>query len=365
MTIEEAFSGLEDYRREQSVEYPMIEIVMISLCSIICCGKTWKNMESFGLKKKAWLQKYLELKNGIPCDDTFNRFFANICPVQFESCFVKWINSIASINTGEVISLDGKTIRGAKEYGKTSMIHMVSAWAEGAGLSLGQVKVDQKSNEITAIPELLKVLDIEGCFVTIDAMGCQTDIADLIDDKGADYVLSVKENQKELYDNIIETFRFLEINSTDEHIDSGHGRVEKRTCKVIADLSHIDRPKRWANLKSLVLIESERYIKSSGETQKSSRYYISNSVVKASKFNKVIRGHWAIENNLHWQLDVTFNEDQQRKRAGNAAQNFSVMNKIVLTLLKQEKKTKDSIADKRLNAALDQGYLEKILIYAR
>ncbi len=357
--------NLEDYRRENSVAYPMIEILMISLCAVICGAESWREIEDFGKIKKNWLKKFLKLKNGIPCHDTFNRFFANICPVQFEKCLSEWVCSMACLKLGEVISLDGKTIRGAKEHDCKSLVHMVSAWANNAGLSLGQVKVDEKSNEITAIPKLLKVLDIKGCFVTIDAMGCQTDIAEIIDKMDGYYVLAVKENQKELFENINDSFRFLQVDMTSEHQDVGHGRVETRKCKLITDLSHIERAGRWKNISSIIKIESERYIKVSGKTEKACRYYISNSDSDAGEFNQIIRKHWAVENNLHWQLDVSFNEDKQRKRAGNAAQNFSATNKMALMLLKNEKTKKKSIKNKRFSAALDEAYLEKIIAYAR
>lgn len=363
ITLQEAFGNLKDYRREKSIVYPFIEILMISLCAIICGAESWKDIETFGHIRKNWLMKFLKLDNGIPSDDTFNRFFSHIAPDQLEKCFVHWISSIGSIKAGEVISLDGKTIRGAKLHGKKSFVHMVSAWANEAGLSLGQVKVDEKSNEITAIPKLLKILDIEGCFVTIDAMGCQTDIAELIDKMDGYYVLPVKENQKELLENITDSFKFLEIKSSHEQENFGHGRIENRSCKVISDLSHIERTYRWQGIKSIIKIETERYIKASNKTEKACRFYISNSDSQAAVFNHVVRKHWAVENNLHWQLDVTFNEDKQRKRAGNSAQNFSLLNKFILILLKNEKTKKASMKLKRYSAALDENYLEKIIGY--
>lgn len=365
-TLENAFSVLKDYRREKSIEYPMIEILTISLCAIICGAESWNEIEMFGRTKQAWLKRIIKMENGCPTHDTINRFFSNIDPVELERCFVDWISSIGSIKAGDIISLDGKTIRGAKEHGRKSFIHMVSAWANQSGLSFGQVKVDEKSNEITAIPKLLEVLDIEGCFVTIDAMGCQTEIARQIDDdKDAYYVLAVKENQKDLFLNIEESFRFLSSTSTSENIDAGHGRVETRKCSVINDMSLIESPEKWKNLKSLIKIESERYIKTSGNTESSVRYYISNSDVDAKRFNDIVRNHWAVENNLHWQLDVTFNEDKQRKRHKNAAQNFSLFNKIALVLLKNENAKKKSIRLKRFEAAINAEYLEKIIGYAR
>lgn len=331
-TIQEAFQDLPEYRREKSIIYPISEILHISLCAIICGAETWENIREFGNSKTEWLKQYLKLDNGIPSSDTFKRFFSNICADKFEECFGKWINDLVTIKMGEVISLDGKTLRGAKEYRSKSMVHMVSSWANEAEVSLGQVKVGEKTNEITAIPELLRVLDIEGCFVTIDAMGTQTNIASMIDDMDGFYVLAVKENQKELYDNIIDSFKFIPSQDNDETLDSGHGRIETRKCTVITNMTHIERTSRWVNLSSIIKIASERYIKASGKVEKSTRYYISNSDSKAKIFNTIIRKHWAVENNLHWQLDVTFNEDKQRKRIGNASQNFSTANKIAMTL---------------------------------
>lgn len=364
-TLENAFKGLKDYRREKSIEYPMIEILTISLCAIICGAESWNEIEMFGRTKQEWLKRILKMDNGCPTHDTFNRFFSNIDPVELEKCFSDWVSSIRSIKVGDIISLDGKTIRGAKSGGNKSFIHMVSAWSNQSGMSYGQVKVDEKSNEITAIPKLLEVLDIEGCFVTIDAMGCQTEIARQIDqDNDAYYVLAVKENQKELFANIEESFRFLSCSSSAANIDAGHGRVETRKCTLIKDISMIETPGKWENLKSLIKIESERYIKASGKTESSVRYYVSNSDEDAKQFNEIIRKHWGVENNLHWHLDVTFNEDKQRKRHKNAAQNFSLFNKIALILLKHENSKKKSIRLKRFNAAMDSSYLEKIIGYA-
>ena len=365
-TLQESFSVLKDYRREKSITYPMIEILTISLCAIICGAETWNEIETFGNTRQDWLKRIIKMDNGCPRHDTFNRFFSNINPIELERCFVDWISSISSIKVGDIISIDGKTIRGAKRQGTKSLIHMVSAWANESGLSLGQVKVDEKSNEMTAIPKLLEVLDIEGCFVTIDAMGCQTGIARQIDeDKDAFYVLAVKENQKELYRNIEESFRFLTPSSTSEHLDSNHGRVEERRCSIIKDLSFVEKSEKWTNLESLIRIEANRYIKATGRTEKSTRYYISNSNEGATHFNQIVREHWAIENNLHWQLDVSFNEDKLRKRHKNATQNFSLFNKIALALLKHENTQKKSIRLKRFTAAINTEYLEKIIGYAR
>jgi predicted transposase YbfD/YdcC len=238
---------------------------------------------------------------------------------------------------------------------------MVSAWAGENNLVLGQVKVDDKSNEITAIPELLDLLVLKGCIVTIDAMGCQRDIASAIISQEANYILALKGNQGNLLEQTEDSFRFLAAHSVSEETDAGHGRVERRICTVIDDLSMIEQKEQWKNLQSLVRIEAERYFKSTGKTENEIRYYISSLPPDASLLNTSIRSHWRIENSLHWTLDVAFNEDNSRKREGHAAQNFSVLNRIALNLLKNETTTKCGIKGKRLKAGWDNKYLEKII----
>jgi predicted transposase YbfD/YdcC len=240
---------------------------------------------------------------------------------------------------------------------------MVSAFAAANSLVLGQVKTNQKSNEITAIPELLKVLDIEGCIITIDAMGCQTKIAREIVDKGADYILAVKENQKELYEGIVDTFRFVPKESTvsREDLDAGHGRVETRTCTVTNDLSFLSGKENWQNINTLAKIESTRFTKATGETQRETRYYITSCKPNPESIGNAVRSHWGIENKLHWQLDVSFGEDKSRKRDRNAAENFSVILRMALNIIKNERSTRRSVKGKRLKAGWDNEYLMKLL----
>ena len=319
-------------------------------------------MEQYGIEKEDFLKTFLVLKNGIPSHDTFNRVFSAIEPNQFERCFIKWVQELANLNDKEVVAIDGKTIRGAKSKGKKSPYHIVSAWACEQNIALGQVKTDEKSNEITAIPELLKVLCLENTIVTIDAMGCQESIAKAIVGKKADYILAVKENQKKLYQDIQDEFLFAKnlVTATDDHLD--HGRIETRTCSVISDFQFIDANNKWKKLKSILKIESTREFKNSDKpTEKATRYYISSLEAKAEDFQKAIRSHWGIENKLHWVLDVAFSEDQSRKRTGNAAQNFSVILKIALNLLKNDKSVKIGVKGKRLKAAWSNAYLLKIL----
>ena len=283
-----------------------------------------------------------------------------------EKGFVAWVSSIAKLTAGEVVAIDGKTLRGASEPSKTGLdkkaiVHLVSAWANSNNLVLGQRRVDEKSNEIKAIPKLLDALELSGTVVTIDAMGCQRAIAAKIIDKKADYILAVKENQGHLLEEIKDSFQMLAADAVEEEIDCGHGRVEQRRCSVIADLGLIGKAAEWASIRGLVRIEAERYHKATGKTETEIRYYITSLAADAARLNGCIRQHWGIENKLHWVLDVGFGEDLDRKRAGNSAQNFSVLNRIALNLLKQDKTSKRGVHGKRLKAGWDNGYLLHLL----
>jgi predicted transposase YbfD/YdcC len=357
----EIISSLEDHRIDRKKEHLLVDIVTIALSAVVCGAENWNQIELFGNTKIDWFKTFLKLPNGVPSHDTFNRFFSMLDPDKFEVVFREWVQLISKRIEGEVISIDGKTLRGAKEYGKKSPIHMVSAWANTNNLVLGQLKVNEKSNEITAIPQLLDVLFVENCIVTIDAMGCQTEIAKKIIDQNANYILGVKANQKTLQQGIEDSFRFLEPNDMNQSIDAGHGRVETRNCYVINNLEQLEDSKKWSDLKTLIKIESERYNKASQTTEKSTRFYISSLDASAQEFQQYIRLHWGIENKLHWSLDVSFHEDASRKRDGNSAQNYSVINKIALNLIKNDKTIKGSVMTKRLNAGWDQKYLSKIL----
>jgi predicted transposase YbfD/YdcC len=307
------------------------------------------------------LKTFLKLPEGIPSHDTFNRVFSLLDPSKLGECFLQWTRAVFRLTKGEVISIDGKTICGSRDKGKKSIVHMVSAWAEENNIVLGQLKVDDRSNEITAIPELLKLLVLKGCIVTIDAMGCQKDIASQIIDGEADYIFALKGNQGNLLQQTEDAFRFLPVKSVSEETDAGHGRVERRKCSVIDDLSMIEQKEQWKGLQSLIKIDAERYFKATGKSETETRFYISSLPAEASLLNRSIRSHWGIENSLHWILDVAFNEDSSRKRAGYAAQNFSVLNRIALNILKNDTATKRGIKGKRLKAGWDENYLEKIL----
>lgn len=357
------FGNVEDPRSHINQLHDLVDILLIGIISVICGAETWKQMVEFAISKEEFLKKFLKLNNGVPSDDTINRVFSAIDSNQFENCFIEWVNSISEITKGQVIAIDGKTLCGAKSKGKKSPVHMVSAWANENNLVLGQVRVNEKSNEITAIPELLDKLMIQGNIITIDAMGTQTNIAEKIIENGADYILAVKENQKQLLEEIIDEFKFAKEIAVDTSIDIGHGRIETRKCSVVSDFLFIENQRnRWKNLKQIIKIESIREFKNSDKTiEKATRYYISSLENNAEQYQKNIRSHWGVENKLHWTLDVGFSEDASRKRNQNAAQNYSVILKIALNLLKNEKTEKQGIAGKRLKAAWNENYLLKVL----
>ena len=356
------FGQIPDFRRSHKQLYDLESILLIGIISVICGAESWNEMEDYACSKEDFLRTFLELPNGIPSHDTFNRVFSNIDSSQFETCFIEWVSHLAQLSPKEVIAIDGKTIRGAKANGKKSPVHMVSAWANENNLVLGQVKVSEKSNEITAIPKLLEVLSIKNTIVTIDAMGCQTEIASAVIDKQADYILAVKENQAQLHQDIEDEFRFDKLIKIHQSQELDHGRIETRKCSIITDFKFIERDNKWKNLTSIIKIESTREFKNSEKpTEKASRYYISSLSANPEDFQKAIRSHWAIENKLHWTLDVAFCEDASRKRIANASQNFSILNKIALNLLKNEKSSKVGIKSKRLKAGWDNHYLIKVL----
>ncbi len=357
------FGSIEDPRSHINQLHNLTDILLIGIISVICGAETWKQMVEFANSKEDFLKGFLELPNGIPSEDTINRVFSSIDSSQFEHCFIDWVNSISDISKGQVIAIDGKALRGAKSGGKKSLVHMVSAWANQNNLVLGQVRVNDKSNEITAIPELLETLLIEGNIITIDAMGTQTNIANKIIENKADYILAVKENQKTLLNEIKDEFRFSKTIETNTNIDIGHGRIETRKCSVISKFQFIEnKDNKWNNLTQVIKIESIREFKNSDKQQeKATRFYITSLEAVAEKHQEYIRSHWGVENKLHWTLDVAFSEDASRKRNKNAAQNYSILLKIALNLLKNEKTTKQGIAGKRLKAGWNNDYLLKVL----
>lgn len=356
------FSKIDDPRRDLTKLHQLNDILLIGIISVICGADSWNEMELYAREKEDFLRTFLELPNGIPSHDTLNRVFSSIDSKQFELCFIEWVKTLAELTDKEVIAIDGKTIRGAKHKGKKSPIHMVSAFACENNLVLGQVKTDEKSNEITAIPKLLEILSIENTVVTIDAMGCQKEIADKIIEKKADYILAVKANQEQLLEHIEDEFRFAKITDEDTHHNLDHGRIETRICSCITAFKFIPKDTPWKNLSTIIRVESTREFKNSDKPiEKATRYYISSMKANSKIFQKAIRSHWAIENKLHWTLDVAFSEDNSRKRTKNAAQNFSILTKIALNLLKKDTKAKVGVKSRRLKAAINNQYMLKIL----
>lgn len=351
----------------------MESIIAITLAAIICGAESWYDIEDFGKQKKDWLETFLDLSDGIPSHDTFNRFFAMADSAGLEECFRKWISSIAEKVEGRKINIDGKCLRGSRSSDEDSFVHMVSAWCNANGLVLGQQKVYDKSNEITAIPQLLDALFIEGAVITIDAMGTQKEIAAKIIDNKADYVLAVKGNQGFLEDDIKEAFAQGVADDTfTSKVELSHGRIEKRTTYVIKDMDWICSRSEWKKLYCIIMVMATRIDKKSGHKEEAHRYYISSKKASAQWFDACIREHWGIENKLHWVLDVAFREDQSKKRQGEAAQNFSLMTKVALNLIKTHKAgaksngcTPYSIKRKRLMAGWNNNYLADIMMSAK
>lgn len=329
---------------------------------MLCGANEWDEIELFGRNQECWLKKYGEFKYGIPSHDTINRVFSAINPKEFRKCFSQWVQLLGKLSDKEVVAIDGKTICNSLDKLKGQpAIHMVSAFATQSGLCLGQTATHQKSNEITAIPELLSLLEISGSIVTIDAMGCQKAIASQIVAQDADYILAVKGNHPSLEEGISDTVRFEKPNDTHTDINCDHGRVETRRCSFFRNLKHIENAHQWSGLKTIVRIDAQRFIKATGEIANQTRYYISSAEGSAEQFNHWVRNHWAIENKLHWMLDVTFREDYSRKRKGYAAQNFNIITKMVLSMLVNDTTFDASKKRKRLRAALNQEYREGLL----
>ncbi len=365
--MQDHFNDLSDPRRREVI-YPLINIVVIAICAVICGADDFVAMPKLGRTMRDWVGRFLDLASGIPSHDRFNAIFAAINTAEFERCLVSWITALHEITDGQVIAIDGKTLRRSFDAASNkSAIHMVSAWATANHISLGQVVVDAKSNEITAIPKLLELLELSGAMVTIDAMGCQTEIARKIVDAGADYCLAVKGNQPTLHQGIVDHFDdHLEDDFSGTSVrrhqteEKGHGREELRCyfiCPVPANLP--DRS-RWAGLKAIGI--AINVTQRDGKECIEVRYYILSKYVAARRFAQAVRGHWGIENHLHWQLDVTFGEDQCRTRLGHADANFSSLRRTALSMLKNESTLKIGIKNKRLTAGWDESYLEKVLV---
>lgn len=363
-SISHYFGQVNDPRQTNS-RHPLMSIISITIMAVLCNAEGWADVELFGQSKEKWLSTFLDLPHGIPSHDTFGRVFRAIDPDEFGKAFSEWTQAICDRVTG-VVAIDGKTLRGSKDgiLGKRAL-HMVNVWAVENGLVLAQQKVAAKTNEITVIPQLLELLDIEGTTVTVDAMGCQTDIAQAILDEGADYVLAVKGNQDTLLDDIMTGFeQGFAADTVDYHrtVDKGHGRIETRECWVSDDpalIDYISDYKGWPGLRSVVKVSSQRRRQDDVTTQ--TRYFITSLPPLASSLLAAVRDHWQIENSLHWVLDMTFQEDASRVRKDYAPQNLALLRKLTLNLLKQDTSIKASLKGKRKRAGWDHDYLLSLL----
>ena len=360
------FSAIEDKRIERAKKHKLIDIITIAFCAVLCGSKSWYEIEEFGIVREMWLRKYLELPNGIPSHDTFGRVLGLLDPGVLEEKLMEWMRSVFVKKPERVIAIDGKTIRGTLDKGDKAFVHMVSAWSCENGVSLAQLAVDEKSNEITAMPKLLDMLNIRGAVITSDAMGCQRELAGLIKQKGGEYILAVKGNQKLLMEGIEESCALLSPVSRHTETDCGHGRVEVRTCSVYRDLSMVPGAWNWDGLAALVRVVSTRHNKKTRAETSETRYYITSlRRCSAAFIATCIRQHWQVENNLHWVLDFCFQEDTVRKAFQNSAQNFSRLNRMALAVVKNTPvpcgRIK-SLKGKRLRAAWSVEFLEQLLI---
>lgn len=364
------FEDLEDPRlnNHPNLRHNLVDILVITILATICGADTWIEINEFGIAKYEWLKTFLELPNGIPSHDTFSRVFSLIDPQKFEACFYSWIKSLAIDPHNEIIAIDGKTLRGSgnRRQGQRPL-HLVSAWATTQNMLLGQIKTAEKSNEITVIPQLLKMVDLKGSIVTIDAMGCQSSIAQEIKDQGAEYVLNLKENQPKLYEMVEAIFemgqsrqykKMLHRRKVEKVHD--HGRIETRRYTLISARDPAVFQLRWPALKGLGLLEVTRT--TNNQVEYSKRYFLSSLAYEnIDDFMKAVRKHWSIEINLHWSLDVSFKEDLNRARAGHSAQNLATVRRIALNLLTHEKNHKRGIAAKRKTAGWNHKYLMEVL----
>jgi predicted transposase YbfD/YdcC len=376
LSLIEHFNELADPRVDRTREHDLIDILVIAVCTLLCAGEGCNDMEDFGHAKHAWFKTFLKLRNGIPSHDTFNRVFSALDPEQFLECFLRWTQSLRAAVAREIVALDGKALRRALNQDQ-SVKYVVSAWAESNGLVLGQLKVADKSNEITAVPELLRVLELSVCIVTVDAMGCQKKIAREIIEADADYVLALKGNQETVH---AEVKSFLDATIAEqqgprlrgaklsqaaatlasvETVEKDHGRLEIRRYYQSGDLAWFADLSQWEGLKSVGLVEAIREV--DGKRTIERRYYLSSLPVQVETFARAVRGHWGVENKVHWVMDVCFREDQSRARTGYAAENLATLRRLALNLLRREKTKRRGIKGKQLNASWDHAYLLRLL----
>ena len=362
----EHFSKLQDPRVDRNKKHELIDVIVLCVCAVLSGAEGWSDIEEFGRTKLDWLRRYVPLANGVPVDDTIARIISALSVSGFQDCFLSWMEDVVKLSDGEIIALDGKTHRRTHDRKRgVKALHMVSAWACRNGVVLGQVKTDEKSNEIVAVPQLLEKLELKGCIVTLDAMGCQRAIAKQVKEGGGDYVLTLKRNQPQLEREVRGYFEAAEEDDYERPeigheatSEEGHGRIEHRSYFLSTDLSSLSGVEKWNGLKAIGMVESERH--SGGHVSIEQRYFIT-SLGDVKLFQRAVRSHWGIENGLHWRLDVTFREDDSRIRRGNGAHNIGVIRHVAMNLLKREK-TKISYRKKRIRAALNDDFRDKLLI---
>lgn len=376
LSLIEEFKTIADPRVDRTKDHDLVDILVIAVCALLCAAESFNDMEDFGKAKQEWFKTFLNLRNGIPSHDTFNRVFAALNPKQFLECFLRWTQSLRQAVAQEIVALDGKALRRAINR-KQSPKYVVSAWAESNNLVLGQMKVDDKSNEITAIPELLRVLELAGCIVTVDAMGCQKKIAKEIIEADADYVMALKGNQETVHQ---EVKSFLDATLEQKKaarpkgaavpkaiarlqefqtVEKDHGRIETRRYYQSDELEWFADRAKWEGLRTVGMVESIRQV--DGQTTVERRYYLSSLNLEVQTFARAVRGHWSVENKLHWVMDVCMGEDRSRARTGHAAENLATLRRLALNLLKRDKTRKRGIRGKQLNASWDHAYLLKLL----
>jgi predicted transposase YbfD/YdcC len=362
MKLQEIFAQIPDPRIDRRKLHLLDDILLLTLLAVICGAESYEAIELFGKSKSDFLKQILQLPNGIPSHDTLERVFKRIDSNAFEEAFIAWIKTLEITTAGKIISIDGKTVRGSQDEknGKYA-IHLVSAWCSANMLMLGQIKTVSRCNEVEAVLQLLDLIDIRGSIITIDAMGCQRDIAAKIIGKQADYILAVKQNQPTLHNEIGGAFAHKQPEDISvSKFEGDHGRIEQRTCSVINQLSWITDKNKWVGLRSIIKIEATREV--DGNASVETRFYISSLEQDAKSFNAAIRQHWGIENNLHWTLDVQFREDESRKRKGQSAENFAIVRRIALLLLKNKPLRRLGVNNKRLIAGWDNDFLLSLIL---
>jgi predicted transposase YbfD/YdcC len=368
-SLETCFGDLPDPRVQGRCDHKLIDIVLIAVCAVLCGAESWSEVEEFGQSKASWLKQYLDLPAGIPSHDTFSRVFRLLDAAEFQRRFMHWVEQHFHIPRGQVIAVDGKTVRGSQDsFRGQDAIHLVSAWASETGVLLGQRKIDEKSNEITAVPELLKILFIKGCIVTVDALNCQKDIAQTVIEHGADYVFALKANHPLLHQDVIDWFAWAQQrdfrdvrHDFHQNVNKGHGRLEIRRCWAIHDplaLESMGHYAGWTGLGTVVMLERQRHLTDKIQTE--TVYYLSSLPADARRILAATRAHWAVENSFHWTMDVVFGEDASRVRLDEAPENFAVLRHIALNLLKRHP-AKLSVKRKRFRAALDDDFLLQLL----